>query len=156
MSTISSTNYNGRQPNNSSYIKTFVSGNLNNSLWTTINIDASTDPRVLTPIQNYKDIFIPRNIYLGGKVIPFSPLLNQTNIQSISKNTIDYLMQLEPIEFTTDTSENIQYGFKNDINNDNNLSNTYLDIYPILVQKIQNMQKEIDELKIFLHDKKYS
>ena len=165
MSTPSNVNYNGRQPNNSSYVKTFVT-NINNSLWTAVDINSNINEilPVLKPISTYNDIFIPRNIYLGGEIIPLMPSLSQENINPISNETVNELMQLEPIQFTTDTSENIHYGFRNDVNNDNNLLNPYSipysipysNIYPILIQKIQNMQKEIDELKMFLHDKKYS
>ena len=62
-------NYNGRQPNNTSYIKTFIEAPIP-QLWT-INqyYYASSNIEVLTPDSNIKDVYIPGNLYVGGKII---------------------------------------------------------------------------------------
>ena len=66
---MSGANYNGRQPNNSSYVKTFVPGSPPaDDLWTIGSFNSSN---VLTPSPSL-DLYIPTNILLGGKIIDVS------------------------------------------------------------------------------------
>ena len=65
---MSGANYGGRQPNNTAYIKTFVEGDLDDLWKQTLFIKDKIKVSVLTP-TNIPDIYIPGNIYLGGKII---------------------------------------------------------------------------------------
>ena len=100
-------NYNGRQPNNTSYIKSFVEGSSPN-LWTVGNY---LNTYVLQPaIPTVDSVYIPGNLYVKGNII---------NINNI-----------------------------NDINNEKKgIDINYLEIIPLLLTKIENMQKELDLLK---------
>ena len=69
---MSGANYGGRQPNNTAYIKTFFEGDLDDLWKQTVNINDKLKISVLTP-TNAKDIYIPGNIYLGGKIIQTNP-----------------------------------------------------------------------------------
>lgn len=101
-------NYNGRQPNNSSYIKTFVEGSSPN-LWTVGNY---LNTYVLQPaIPTVDSVYIPGNLYVKGNIIN----LNDKG--------------------------GIPYNEKKDIDIN------YLEIIPLLLTKIENMQKELDLLK---------
>ena len=80
---MSGANYNGRQPNNTSYVKTFVLGDiLSSDLWTTTSFNSNN---AITPINNSFDLYIPANILLGGKIIYTTT--NTTNTGNSNTNT---------------------------------------------------------------------
>ena len=64
---MSGANYNGRQPNNTAYIKTFVEGSLaTTNLWQN---STYLGKNVFKPINSSFDLYIPGNIILGGTII---------------------------------------------------------------------------------------
>jgi len=158
-------NYNGRQPNNTSYIKTFVDDK-NNNLWKvgSYTTTTGTQKSVLTPSSTkYNNLYIPGDIYCTS-VVTTSDINLKQDVSLIPVDTTDKLMNLKPSSFSfkNDLSNNIHYGFiAQDLENDypelvqnnpnkmyNNLKSiNYLEIIPLLVHKIQLMQKEINELK---------
>jgi hypothetical protein len=159
-------NYNGRQPNNTAYIKNFVSGATSN-LWKAYSyINSSGESiSVLTPTtQTYSNVYIPGNLYVDGNIISPSDINLKQNISLIDEDKTNKLMNLQTKEFTfkDDSSKQIHYGFIAQefeveypelvfIKPDKKLNNikaiNYLEIIPLLVDKIQLMQKEIDDLK---------
>lgn len=58
-------NYNGKQPNNTSYIKTFVSGSLP-SLW---RLTTHETLPCVTPSNADWSQFLPRNLYVAGHIV---------------------------------------------------------------------------------------
>ena len=84
---MSGANYNGRQPNNSAYIKTFVEGALaNTNLWQNATY---LGKNVLKPINTLSDLYIPGNIIVGGKII-YDNTNTNTNTNT-SENEINQL-----------------------------------------------------------------
>jgi len=72
---MSGANYNGRQPNNSAYIKTFIAGSTPN-LWNQQKIQYSGgNVNVLLPSSS-KDVYISGNLYLGGEIVKITPSTN--------------------------------------------------------------------------------
>lgn len=65
---MSIANYNGRQPNNTSYIKNFVEAPTP-QLWMINEYNALPNIEVLTPEPTINDVYIPGNLYVGGKII---------------------------------------------------------------------------------------
>ena len=159
-------NYNGKQPNNSSYIKNFVYGTPMN-LWKAYSYINSSNQTisVLTPTNNiYSNIYIPGDLYVDGSIVSPSDIHLKENISLVNEDKTKKLMNLQTNEFTfkDDPSKQIHYGFIAQdfekeypelvfIKPDKTLKNikaiNYLEIIPLLVNKIQLMQKEIDELK---------
>ena len=159
-------NYNGRQPNNTAYIKNFVSGAPSN-LWKAYShINSSGDLiSVLTPTTDkYSNVYIPGDLYVDGSIVSPSDINLKQNISLIDEDKTNKLMNLQTKEFTfkDDSSKQIHYGFIAQefeveypelvfIKPDKKLNNiraiNYLEIIPLLVDKIQLMQKEIDDLK---------
>jgi len=160
-------NYNGRQPNNTAYVKTFISGS-QPPLWTTISYrDPTTNlnKNVITPAStSYPNLYIPGNIYLDGSIISPSDIYLKDNVENLSNDVSINLMKLRPVQFVfkSDILKNSHYGFiaqefeeqfpelvtakvDNDIANLKAIN--YLEIIPLLVHQIQKMQKEIDNLK---------
>ena len=159
-------NYNGTHPNNTSYIKNFVNGTPSN-LWKAYSyINSSGESTsVLTPTTNkYDNIYIPGDLYVDGSILRQSDIHLKENISLIDENKTNKLMNLQTNEFTfkDDLSKQIHYGFiaqdfekeypelvftKPNKKLNNIKAVNYLEIIPLLVNKIQLMQKEIDDLK---------
>ena len=84
-------NYGAKMPNSTAYIKTFNIGDLN-GLWSPS--DYVLDKKkinVLTPTIQ-KDIYIPRNIYLGGNIVHVPSQNNfqiKENITTLSSNCLE-------------------------------------------------------------------
>lgn len=166
-------NYNGRQPNNTAYVKTFISGS-QTSLWTTISYtDTTTNllKNVITPASsNYPNLYIPGNIYLDGSIINVSDIYLKDKVENLSNDVSINLMKLRPTQFVfkSDILKKIHYGFiaqefeeqfpelvtaKVDIDIANLKAINYMEMIPLLVHQIQRMQKEIDDLKTQIKDK---
>ena len=162
---ISNTNYSGRQPNNTAYIKEFYSGTAT-PLWTTT---LHLNTKVIIPATpTITSLYIPGNLYVDGSIINPSDIYLKDNVREISIEKSCDLLKLVPKQFTlkSDVNKQIHYGFiaqefetvfpelvfaKPDKNVANLKAINYLEIVPLLVHKMQLMQKEIDELKAFLH-----
>lgn len=115
---MSEPNYNGRKPNNTSYVKTFIEGTEPN-LWTT---DTYSNTDVIQPsIQEYDNVYIPGILYVN-KIIYTKNTNTQLDIEEINK-TVTFLL------------------------NNKEKNNEYLELIPILLNKMQEMQIEIDQLK---------
>ena len=162
-------NYNDKQANRSAYIKKFVYG-ATSPLWKTIEYAklGGIKETVLTPFsQNIEGVYIPGDLFVDGSIISPSDINLKTNISLLDVNITDKLMNLKPSSFVfkDDLSRHIHYGFianeleneypelvqsKPDIKYSKLKSVNYLEIIPLLVHKIQIMQKEIDELKDIL------
>jgi hypothetical protein len=161
-------NYGGKQPNNTSYVKSFSIG-ANSQLWKPFNYNNKI---TLTPASNNtSNVLIPGDLYVNGSFVNPSDLNIKENIQIVPPNMCDNLDYLNVVEFNfkDDKCKKIHYGFiaqevskqlpelvttipkiKNDDNDceiHNILAINYLEIVPLLVAKIQKMQKEIDILK---------
>jgi hypothetical protein len=160
-------NYNGRQPNNTAYIKTFVPGS-QTSLWKTITYTSDPIVNAITPSSSKIDnLYIPGDLYVDGNIISPSDAYLKDNIEDLVKEHSINLMNLRATKFTfkSDINKKIHYGFivqefekyfpelvvsKIDKDVANLKAINYLELVPLLVYQMQNMQKEIDELKIKL------
>ena len=90
---MSGANYNGRQPNNTSYIKTFVPGSSpTDEQW---SVGSFNNSNVLNPNQSL-DLYIPTNILLGGKIIDVSSDSSDINTSTSSDNKLlERIVKLE-------------------------------------------------------------
>jgi hypothetical protein len=159
-------NYGGKVANYSAYIKQFNYGILSN-LWKTISYIQSNGITIttITPSSNlYDNLYIPGNLYVDGTIINPSDINLKNNIEPIEVSSVDKLMNLIPSSYVykNDPHNNIHYGFiaqdfekdypelvynKVDSKYANIKGINYLEMIPLLVNKIQIMQREIDELK---------
>ena len=167
-------NYNGRQPNNTAFVKTFVSG-AQAPLWTTIIYKDNTTnlfKNVITPATGlFNNLYIPGNIYLDGSVISPSDIYLKDKVEDLNNNISINLMNIRPTQFIfkADIQKKKHYGFiaqefeehfpelvtekvDNDIANLKAIN--YMEMIPLLVHQIQKMQKEIDDLKIQIKSKR--
>jgi len=154
-------NYGGRQPtgNTAATIKTFYEGNVG-SLFK--QVTTSSGP-ALQPIS-YINMSLQGDLYYGGSLINISDERIKQDIAPINTETTDKIMNLKPRLYTykNDAKKHLHYGFiaqdvetefpnlihqKRDKTYGMLKTLNYLEMIPLLVDKIQMMQKEIDELK---------
>jgi hypothetical protein len=155
---MSGANYNGKQPNNTSYIKTFIEANPS-LLWTNKSYN------VIEPLNN-DNVFIPGNLYVGGIIINPTDHNLKENISTISSTDSEALDNLSCIQYNyrNDFTQKIHYGFDakemetllpnvvyTTQDNMNYKTINYLEIIPLLVDKIQNMQIQINNLTFELN-----
>ena len=163
---MSEANYNGRQPNNTAYIKNFVFG-VPANLWKIMDYTKldGTKETVITPSSSkFENVYIPGDLFVDGSIINPSDAILKKNITPLNIEVTEKIMNLKPssFEFKDDPSNNIHYGFiageiekeytelintKPDKKYSKIKSVNYLEIIPLLVHKIQIMQLEIDGLK---------
>lgn len=172
-------NYNGRVGNNTTNTRYFTPG-MPYSLWTTTS--NTTTPSITPSSANYSSVYIPGNLVVDGTITNPSDLSLKENIVEISAELSDTVMRLKPTQFTykTDTQHKVHYGFiaqefeehlpelvtnkpTSNINYNPSINKhletnikaiNYLEVLPLLVHKIQTMQKEIDELKALIKTSK--
>jgi hypothetical protein len=156
-------NYSGRQGDNIQNIKQFVTSTAGIVNWIYKTLSGSTT-QVITPYDQTKTVMIPKNLLVLGSINNPSDITLKDNIEQIN---IDNFNKLNPISFTFKDDEqnkkhygfiaqeletvypelvtNTELGFK---------SVNYIELIPILLSQMKNMQMEIDKLKEEMHKMK--
>jgi hypothetical protein len=118
---------------------------------------------------NDVDVLIPKNLIVKGSIINTSDLLLKENIIPIKEieenNSLNSILELNPVKYNYKNDENKKqhYGFiaqelekyfpqliteiNTDINDTPIKTVNYIELIPIMLSKMQEMQNEIDELK---------
>lgn len=161
-------NYIGRIANPSATIKFFDEAT-SSPLWTiSTKSHLSLDYSVITPIS-INNLLIPGTIFCLNLVTPSDASIKE-NIEPIDTEISDKLLNLKPstYSFKKDTKKTPHYGFiaqevEQELPNlvkemqDKNYGKiktvNYLEMIPLLIDKMQKMQKEIDDLKELLKSK---
>jgi len=160
-------NYSGKQANNTAYIKNFAYG-VPANLWKVTdykNEEGITEYAITPSSDKFKNLYIPGDLFIDGDIVNPSDIRLKKNVEPINDVIGEKLMNLRPclFEFKDDPSNNTHYGFiahelekeypelihfkpHNDVAEPIKAIN-YLEILPLLVHKMQKMQKELDELK---------
>ena len=161
-SSNSGSNYGGRVPNSSATVKTFNVGE-STALWKKESVGTNTLTQVVTTTSP-ADVLIKGDLTVTGTIINPSDKILKKNIQDVNEEQTNKLLNLEVKSFTykNDVLNKQHYGFiAQDFENeyselvskmiDKQYGNVkginYLELVPLLVSKMQMMQKEIDELK---------
>ena len=149
-------NYSGRQGDNTQNIKQFVTSAVGIVNWIYKTIAGSTT-QVITPYDQTKTVMIPNDLLVLGSINNPSDITLKDNIESINNDDFN---KLNPVSFTFKDDEknkkhygfiaqeletvypelvtNTELGFK---------SVNYIELIPILLSQMKNMQMEIDKLK---------
>jgi hypothetical protein len=153
-------NYSGRQGDNTQNIKQFVTsiGGVVDWIYKTI---AGSTTKVITPYDQTKTVMIPKNLLVLGSINNPSDITLKHNIEEIN---IDDFNKLNPVSFTfkDDEQNKKHYGFiaqeletvYPELVTDSELgfkTVNYIEMIPILLLQMKNMQIEIDKLKDELH-----
>ena len=162
MSTIS---FSGKQPNYTAYIKTFPLQPLStNTTWTNITMD---NKLYLTPSNASANVYIKNDLLVGGSINHVSDFKLKENIEELKLSLADDLLKLEPKQYSykADTEKKLHYGiiaqdletyFPNLVTTvkmeNNGLQENikvvnYTELIPLLIVKMQDLQRQVDELK---------
>jgi hypothetical protein len=151
-------NYGGKQPDNSQNIKQFIFGVGSQVIWVFKRLPNGLT--VQTPADRFKPVLINSDLYVNGSIFNPSDINLKKNIEPITNDKSNSIINLEPVEFNykDDKLQRKHLGFiaqdvekiypelvtggENDVKSIN-----YVEFIPLLVLKIQNQQKEIDELR---------
>jgi len=164
MSIISTVpNYGGRQPDNIQNIKQFVVGVDSQAIWVYKSLNGQsfqTPANSNKPVLINNDLYVNKNLYVNGSIFNPSDKNLKKNIEPITDEKSNSIINLEPVEFNykDDKTQRKHLGFiAQDVekiypelvtNGQNNIKSiNYVEFIPLLVLKIQNQQKEIDELR---------
>jgi hypothetical protein len=169
-------NYGGKQPNTSTYVKTFNYGHYTNTWYYNSNYNGynvTDNTLFLTPANAEATVYIPGNLIVRGTITNPSDRNLKKNIQDISTDISDKILNLRPVSYNyiDDDKEKLHYGFiAQDVEKEfPNLVNTisadindvslsmktvnYLEMIPILLLKIKTLQSQIDVLNSKICDK---
>ena len=161
-----------------SYVKEFYQQNPNSDLiwkYSDVNILSISDPNILSNLYIYEnlvttckdiDVFIQKNLILGGEIIYKSDLTLKTNIEDLNIGLANQLLNIVPKKYTikkdNETDNKMHYGFiteeveKNIPELVNNIDESIygkiksvniIEMVPLLLLKIKDLQNQIDELK---------
>ena len=160
-----------RQPSAFQNIKLFPqSQSINSALWF-LQTNGETGNSLITP-ANKVDVLIPKNLIVNGSIINPSDLSLKENVMSIKElkeknknNCYESILELNPIKYNyiSDKNKKQHYGFiaqevedyfpeliteiNIDINDTPIKTVNYIELIPIMLSKMQEMQNEIDDLK---------
>jgi hydroxymethylpyrimidine pyrophosphatase-like HAD family hydrolase len=161
-------NYGGRQPDNTQNTKQFVVGANGGAIWVYQKDYTITPSQYQTPIDSKtplvikNDLYITKDLYVSGSIYNPSDRILKDDIEPISEIKYNGLANLEPAEFIYKSNPSKKhYGFIAQdlekiypelVNNSDMGYKTinYVELIPLLVSKINAMQKEIDQLSIHL------
>jgi len=157
-----------RQANRTSYIKAFPSSTPNSVTWIYKSIiDPSGNlQKFITPSTN-NSVYLPKDLIVHGSITSISDRSLKENINDVEKELGNKILQINPKSYNLINDEQKKQHFGviaqeleeifpeliiNTIIDDNMEKKeiktvNYLELIPIMILKMQNMQKEIDELK---------
>jgi len=150
-------NYGGRIANQGT-IKQFYNSqcNSNGLIFKTLpgNITVQTTVNQTVPF------YVASNLYVAGDITLASDKNLKDNISSITEEKTNNVLNLNPVQysFKADTKKKIHYGFiaqeleeiYPELVKDSEMGHrkvNYIEIIPLIVLKMKDMQNEIDELK---------
>lgn len=162
---MTSISFSGKQPNYTAYVKTFsLSPISTNTTWTNTTLNNQS---VLTPANATTSVYIKKDLIVGGSINNPSDFKLKENIEELNLSLCNDLLKLEPKQYTykADIDNKIRYGliaqeletfFPNLVTNvvieeggkiEEHKVVNYIELIPILIVKIKDLQNQIDELK---------
>jgi len=152
----STPNYSGRQGDNIQNIKQFVTSSSGVVDWI-YKLLPGTNTKVITPYDQTKTVMIPKDLLVLGSINNPSDINLKDNIQEIH---IEDFKKIKPVSFTfkDDEQNKKHYGFiaqeletvYPDLVNNSEMgfkTVNYIEMIPIMLSQMKNMQLEIDKLK---------
>lgn len=158
----STTSYGGKQPDSTAYIKQFVTtiSGYANWIYKTIN-----SVKYITPASPEANVYLPKDLFVAGTITSPSDRELKENIRELEDTFCDYLIDIEPVQYSykNDVDRKVRYGIIAQdlelcypelvITGDAYKSINYIELIPIMIGKMKNMQKQIDELTERMNEK---
>ena len=160
MSGQQTANYGGKQPDNSTYIKQFNSTASGYAYWIYKKI---SNIQFITT-TSASSVLIQKDLVVNGAINNSSDIKLKENIEDIKDDEYNEILKVraKKYNYINDENKKLRYGViaqelenffphlvSEIIEDDGSVTKSvnYIDMIPILLCKIQKMQKEIDELK---------
>jgi hypothetical protein len=153
----STPNYSGRQGDNIQNIKQFVTSTTGVVNWIYKQFKTSTTNPVITPYDQTKTVMIPRELLVLGVINNPSDINLKNNIEEIN---VENFKKLNPVSFTfkDDDQKKRHFGViaqelesvYPELVTDSEMgfkAVNYIELIPIMLAQMKNMQQEIDKLK---------
>uniref|UniRef100_A0A6C0F459 Peptidase S74 domain-containing protein n=1 Tax=viral metagenome TaxID=1070528 RepID=A0A6C0F459_9ZZZZ len=155
-------NYGGKVGTTSTYVKTF-NPNIPTQTWI---YGEYNNGKIITTAIPKTDVYIQKDLYIEGNIVQLSDERFKQNIEILNKDACDLLMHVNPCkyEFIGKADEGQHYGFiaqeveklfpalvKTNIDVTSKKEKkavNYLEFIPLLLLKIQDLQMQIDELRL--------
>lgn len=153
-------NYGGRQPDNTSYIKQFVTSFGPVASWVYKRIN---NVAYITPQDKSKNVLIEKDLIVNGAIINPSDETVKENINIINQDIFNNITKLTPksYNYINDESKKQQFGFiAQDVekllpelvsecySEDNEIKGiNYIQLIPLIIGKMKTMEEEISYLK---------
>lgn len=153
-------NYGGRQPDNTSYIKQFVTSFGPVASWIYKRINNIV---YITPQDKTKNVLIEKDLIVNGAIINPSDKKIKENIEEFNNVTFNNVTKLTPksYNYINDETQKLHFGFiaqeleiffpelvtKSVANDSEIMGINYIELIPIMVGKMKLMDQEIQELK---------
>ena len=153
------TNYCGRQPDNTQGIKQFVTSIASTADWIYKKLLNDISTTYITLADQTKTVYIPKDLIVAGSILNPSDEILKRDISELLYVDIEDFKKLKPKTFSykNDDSNRKHYGFiaqeleeiYPSLVSDNLEYKTvnYIELIPIMLCQMQNMQNELDELK---------
>lgn len=110
----------------------------------------------LIPETGVNSVFIKKNLQVANEITVTSSEKEKENIKDIN-NDVNDILKLNPKEYNYNNDSKLHFGliaeqvekvYPNLVSNNNGgISLNYLEIVPLLINKIKDLQNQIDELK---------
>lgn len=151
----STSSYGGKQPDNTAYIKQFITtvSGYANWIYKTIN-----SVKYITPASPEANVYLPKDLFVAGTITSPSDRELKENIKELDDSFCDRLIDVEPVQYSykNDVDRRVRYGMIAQdlescfpelvITGDAYKSINYIELIPIMLGKMKSMQRQIDEL----------
>ena len=151
-------NYGGKQPSPTTYIKQFVSSSPGYANWVYKNKSQNSLRYITTATPD--NVVLEKDLTVKGTIHYSSDETVKENIKDLGAEFFNNLLSINPKEynFKTDLKKKTRYGilaqnleeYFPELVSSSHLSNktiNYIELIPIIIAKMKEMQREIDDLK---------
>jgi hypothetical protein len=151
---MSQSNYGGRQPDNPNFVKQFYYGAEGFVSWIYKKIN---NVKYITLSDSTKNVYIAKDLVVAGSIVNPSDVKVKENIEPLCDEIVNKLTNLKPVRYTYNYEETQKPHFgllSQDVEpiypelvmmiDDEMKGINYLEIIPILIAKINQMQKQLD------------
>lgn len=151
---MSQSNYGGRQPDNPNFVKQFYYGAESVVTWIYKKVSNIT---YITPSDTTKNVYIAKDLVVAGSIVNPSDMKIKNHIEPLSDDFINKVAYLNPVKYNYNYDEVSRQHFgllSQDVEPiypeliltiDEGIKGiNYLEIVPLLIGKINQMQKQLD------------